>query len=164
MQHGGESPPPFPWEIEMRQKQRRPILVGLLITAAVVGVIAAAMVGIPKYRVYSQRLRGEAALREAVWVRKIEIESAKAKLESATKLREADIIRAEGAAQAEVIRATGAAEANEIIASGLGGPEGYLRYLWIQGLQDDNSEVIYIATEAGLPILEAGRGLSPPVR
>lgn len=146
------------------RRQQRPILIGILVTAAVVGFITAAMIGIPKYRVYSQTLRGEAALREAQWDRKIVIESAKAKLESATKLMAADIIRAEGAAQAEVIRAEGAAQANTIIADGLGGPEGYLRYLWIQGLQDGSSEVIYIATEAGMPILEAGRGLSPPVR
>ncbi len=58
---------------------------------------------------------------------------------------------------AEVERAKGVAEANKIIGSSLKGNESYLRYLWIQGLQDGSSEVIYIATEAGLPILEASR-------
>ena len=37
--------------------------------------------------------------------------------------------------------------------------ESYLRYLWIQGLQDGTSEVIYIPTEANLPILEAARAI-----
>ncbi|UCF13227.1 MAG: hypothetical protein JSW06_02940 [Thermoplasmatales archaeon] len=37
--------------------------------------------------------------------------------------------------------------------------EAYLRYLWIQGLHDGSSEVIYIPTEANLPILESVRKL-----
>lgn len=62
-------------------------------------------------------------------------------------------------ADAEIIRATGASESNRIIAEGLGGPEGYLRYLWIQSLENNKANVIYVPTEAGLPILEAGRAL-----
>lgn len=104
------------------------------------------MYGYPHYRVYEKRLAGEAVLREAEFSRQVEIESAKAALESAKLYAESEIIRAEGVAKA-----------NEIVAEGLGGPEGYLRYLWIQGLQDGSSEVIYIPTEAGLPILEAGK-------
>lgn len=34
--------------------------------------------------------------------------------------------------------------------------EGYLRYLWIDKLGAGN-QVIYVPTEAGLPILEAGK-------
>ena len=49
------------------------------------------------------------------------------------------------------------AEANKIIGASLKSNEAYLRYLWIQGLQDGSSEVIYIPTEANLPILEAVR-------
>ena len=44
-----------------------------------------------------------------------------------------------------------------IVAEGLGGPEGYLRYLWINKLGENDQDVIYIPTEAGIPILEAGR-------
>ena len=62
-------------------------------------------------------------------------------------------------AQAEVERAKGVAEANEIIGESLKENEAYLRYLWIIGLQDGSSEVIYIPTEANLPILEATRGI-----
>ena len=39
----------------------------------------------------------------------------------------------------------------------LGGPEGYLRYLQIQKLQDTNAQLIYVPTEAGLPMTEAAR-------
>ncbi len=38
-------------------------------------------------------------------------------------------------ADAEVIRAEGVAKANKIIGDSLKDNEGYLRYLWIQGLQ-----------------------------
>jgi len=49
---------------------------------------------------------------------------------------------------------------DEIIQASLGGPEGYLRYLYIQSLREVESaggRVIYVPTEAGLPILEAGK-------
>lgn len=95
-------------------------------------------------------LRGKAALREAEWSRRIAIEEASAKMESASLL-----------AAAEIERAKGVAEANRIIGDSLRENEAYLRYLWIQGLQDGNGEVIYVPTEANLPILEAGRLLVP---
>jgi predicted Holliday junction resolvase-like endonuclease len=107
-------------------------------------IIGGFLWGWPKYRIYQQTLRGEATLREAEWDKKVRIEEARAKKEAAILEKEAEVIRAEGVRKA-----------NEIIAGGLGGHEGYLRYLWIQGLQDGSSEVIYIPTEAGLPILEA---------
>lgn len=100
--------------------------------------------GIPKYRIYRQDLRGQAELREAEWTKRISIEEAKALKESAS-------LKAE----AEIERAKGVAEANRIIGDSLKGNESYLRYLWIQGLQDASGERIYIPTEAGLPILEA---------
>ena len=35
----------------------------------------------------------------------------------------------------------------------------YIQYLWVrqQNLSSDNSKIIYIPTETGLPVLEAGR-------
>ena len=35
--------------------------------------------------------------------------------------------------------------------------ENYIRWRYIEGLHDGSSEVIYIPTEAGIPIMEAGR-------
>jgi hypothetical protein len=59
-------------------------------------------------------------------------------------------------ARAEVARARGVAESNEIIAGSI--DEQYLRYLFITGISDKNNEqIIYVPTEANLPILEAGQ-------
>ncbi len=115
------------------------------------------MAGCPKYNVWQQGLKGRAELKRAEQNRLIKIEEAKAKLESADKLGKTDEKRAEYFAKAEIIRARGVAKANEIIGESLRENEAYLRYLWIQGLQDGSSEVIYIPTEANLPILEAAR-------
>jgi hypothetical protein len=49
------------------------------------------------------------------------------------------------------------AEANRIIGESLKGNESYLRYLWIQNLESGSNSVVYVPTEAGLPILEAGK-------
>ena len=119
--------------------------------AVLTGVIGGCMVGYPKYKVYNQGKNGEAKLREAESSRQIRILEAKA-------LKESAIFEAE----AEIERAKGVAEANEIIGQSLKDNEAYLRYLWINGLQDGSSEVIYIPTEANLPILEATRNLGAP--
>ena len=102
----------------------------------------------PTYNVWRKELRGKADLKEAEWSRQIAIEEAKARKESAVL-----------DAQAEVERAKGVAEANQIIGDSLKGNEAYLRYLWIRGLHDGSSEVIYVPTEANLPILEATRAI-----
>lgn len=60
-------------------------------------------------------------------------------------------------AQAEVERAKGVAKANKIIGDSLKDNEAYLRYLFVNNLADTKDQVIYIPTEAGLPILEATR-------
>lgn len=118
-------------------------------------VIAAGMNGCPKYRVYTQTMRGTAALREAEWTKKIQIEEARGQEEAAIMKAEARITQARAEGQAELERAKATAEANKIIGDSLKGNDDYLRYLWIMGLQDANGERIYIPTEAGLPILEA---------
>lgn len=89
---------------------------------------------------------GQAELKRAEQNRQIAIEEAKAKKESAQAL-----------ADAEIIRAQGVAKANKIIGDSLKDNEAYLRYLWIDSLNSNNQNVIYVPTEAGLPILEAGK-------
>jgi regulator of protease activity HflC (stomatin/prohibitin superfamily) len=98
------------------------------------------------YSVWSQAKAGEAALKEAEWTRQITVTEAQAKLDSASLL-----------AKSEVERAKGVAEANKIIGDSLKGNESYLRYLWIDSLQHTQDKVIYVPTEAGLPLLEAGK-------
>lgn len=112
--------------------------------------------GCPQYKVYEQGLEGEAELRRAEMNKRVQIEDAKAKLEAAKLLN-----------QAEIERAKGVAEANQIIGDSLKGNDEYLKYLWINGIATADAEgsspptLIYVPTEAGLPILEAGRKGGP---
>jgi predicted aminopeptidase len=109
---------------------------------ALLSMIAMGMYGCPKYNVWQQTLAGEAELKRAEQNRKITIQEAEAKKESAKAL-----------ADAEVIRATGVAQANRILGESLKGNEVYLHYLWLEHLEKAN--VVYIPTEAGMPIMEA---------
>ncbi len=122
-------------------------------TGAVIGIvvlvmltIGTGMVGCPVYEVWHAQKAGEAELAQADQNRQIAVAQARAKAESAH--FEAD---------AEITRATGVARANEIIGKSLQGNEAYLRYLWINGLEQNKNAVIYVPTEANLPILEASR-------
>jgi len=122
-------------------------ILGIIIVIIFIGgLIWLGMWGIPQYELYSRSLDGKANLMKEEFERQIMVEDAKAKMESSKLL-----------AKAEVERAKGVAEANKIIGDSLKGNDAYLRYLWIQGLQDGSSEVIYVPTEANLPILEATR-------
>jgi len=103
--------------------------------------------GLPVYRVWQQGMEGKAELMRAQQNKQIRIAEAEAVKESADAL-----------AEAEIRRARGVAEANRIIGDSLKGNEAYLRYLFVQSLADNNNgNIIYIPTEAGLPILEAGK-------
>ena len=99
--------------------------------------------------------RGKSTLIEAESSKKAMIEQAKAENESATLQAEARIKIAKAEAQAEIERAYGVAKANEIIGQSLRGNAEYLTYLKIQSLGNSAGERIYVATEAGIPILEA---------
>jgi regulator of protease activity HflC (stomatin/prohibitin superfamily) len=108
-------------------------------------LIIGGLAGGPVYRVWSQEMAGKAEFAKAEQNRRIKIEEAKANLE-AEKLN----------AQAEVERAKGAAEAIGIENGKL--TETYIRYLWVRQQSTLNDKtVIYIPTEAGVPILEAGK-------
>lgn len=100
----------------------------------------------PHINIWQQSMQGQAELAHAEYNRQIAICEAQAKKESAKSLAEAEVIRAEGVAKA-----------NKIIGDSLEGNEGYLRYLWIQGLQTNQMQVVYVPTEANLPILESQR-------
>ncbi len=100
----------------------------------------------PHIHIWKESMKGQAELAHAEYSRQIATCEAQAKKESSKAL-----------ADAEVIRAEGVAKANKIIGDSLTGNEGYLRYLWIQGLQTNNMQVVYVPTEANLPILESHR-------
>lgn len=121
-----------------------------LILLIIMGVlsIGGGMYGCPIYDVYSNEMAGKAALAKAMQNREIAVREAQAKMDAAKLL-----------AGAEVERAKGVAQANKIIGDSLHENEAYLRWLWIEGMKENgaHSQVIYIPTEAGLPLLEAGK-------
>lgn len=126
------------------ENQQRPLFgTVFIITAFLLSLIVIAMWGCPIYRVYSQRKEGEAILAHAQSSREVAVTEAKAKMESASLL-----------AQADTIRAHGIERSNQIIAGSL--TEAYLHWFWIDNI-DKNPNVIYVPTEANLPILEASR-------
>ncbi len=148
---------------EMSDEKESPYTPLIVNTAATIGVIlcflliVAVFFGIgafwSKFNVWSSGLAGEAKLKEAEWSRQITVREAQAKYDSAHLL-----------ANAEIERAKGVAKANQIIGDSLKGNEAYLRYLWIDHLQSEHNKVIYVPTEANLPVLEATRNMPSAVR
>lgn len=108
-----------------------------------IGLIVAAFItvaGIRIFNVWCQEMRGKAALAEASQSRKIQVEQAKAELESA-KLR------------AKAIKIVGEMAKKY--------PEyRYQEYIgaFAEALKDGHiQQIIYVPTEAGIPLLEASR-------
>lgn len=123
------------------------LLVSLVIgTVVLIVLVGIALWGYPKYKVYAQEMSGRAVLVEAESSRQVAVLEANAKRDAAKAL-----------AQAEIERARGVAEANRIIGASLDDNEEYLRYLFVNGLEQTRNQVIYVPTEANLPILEANR-------
>ncbi len=118
-----------------------------IIVAIVIGFIILPMWGCPRYRVYTATKDGEAILAEANSSKAVAVAEAQAKLESASLL-----------AQADTIRANGIAKSNKIIGQSL--TTAYLHWFWIDNI-DKSSNVIYVPTEANLPIMEATRLMHP---
>lgn len=118
----------------------------IFVIALIWGICALSQV----YSVWSSGQDGKAQLAQADYNRQIAVREAEAKMAAADDL-----------AQAEIIRAQGLAKANQILGASLAGPEGeaYLRYLWIQNMGETKNQIIYVPTEANLPITEAGRAL-----
>lgn len=127
------------------------ILYSLFGTLVVLGALGGWMVIMPQYGVWEQGLEGQAELAKADYSKKVAVQEAQAKLDSATLL-----------AGAEIERAKGVAKANEIIGSSLKGNDEYLRYLWIIDVagKDTQKTVVYVPTEANIPILEATRHIN----
>jgi len=129
------------------------VTIGTVVAAVV--VVAIGLIGLPTYNVYAKQMQGKAAYEQAVQDRRIRVLEAQAALDSA-----------QLTAQAEVARARGTNEANRIMAESLGGPDNYLRWSYIHMLEETagkpGREVIYIPTEAAMPILEASRSRPAP--
>lgn len=109
-----------------------------------VAVFAGFLVGGPIYGVWQQGLNGKAELQKAEYTRQVAVLEAQAKMDSASRLAEAEIARAKGVAQA-----------NKIIGDSLKDNPRYLQYLYITGLQEGSEKgnrTIYVPTEGGMPV------------
>jgi hypothetical protein len=135
----------------MSYRDSSPVLTVLAWVFAVLAAISI-LIGVvfvyKKEQVWMASQGGKAFLAEAEFSRQARVDEARAKKAAA---------ELEG--QAELTRAEFSAKANAALSDGLGGPEAYLRYLYIRMLEEQGNAgaVIYIPTEAGMPILEANR-------
>lgn len=116
-----------------------------LIALASIASCSILLAGCPIYQVFYAGMHGRAELNRATYNRQVVVQEAEAKEQAAIHLYSADTIRAHGVARA-----------NQIIGQSLNNNEAYLRWLWVDALEHQQN-VIYVATEAGLPITEAGR-------
>lgn len=128
------------------KKKMQTIRIYLYAFLPIIFIVIAILFGWPQYKVWQQNKEGEAELARAEQNRQIAIQEARAKKEAAKEL-----------AAAEITRAEGIAKANEIIGNSLTNNEAYIHYLWIEALRESKSDVIYIPTEAGIPITESQR-------
>ena len=125
----------------MTDKEVGYLAIGVTIFLIVFSVgIGAYMYGMPKYKVYKQGLVGKARLAEAEQTRKILIEQAKAEKDSAKLRAEAVEIMGEAAKKYPEYRY------QEFIGA------------FAEALQNGEiDQIIYVPTEANIPITEAGR-------
>lgn len=132
----------------MDNKAQGEVFWSLFLAVFALGLIVLFLLVAPIYNVWASEQYGRAELAKAEFSKQVAVQEAKAKFESSTLL-----------ANAEIERAKGVAQANKIIGDSLKGNEDYLRYLYINGITENpsNREIIYIPTEAGIPILEAGK-------
>lgn len=145
----------------MNKKGQDEMISGVIITLVVIGIILIIVFCMwiyPAMKPWWAEQDGKAELAQAEQNRQIKIIEAEAANTAATSQAETKIKIAQAEAQAEVERAKGVAQANQIIGDSLKGNEDYLRYLYVTGItQNTAKEVVYIPTEATLPILEAGK-------
>lgn len=117
------------------------------------GLIMLCMWGCPRYKVYAARKDGEAQLAHAQSSKEVAVAEARAKMEAAAML-----------AQADTIRAHGIASSNQIIGKSLVDNPSYLQWLFIDQLKDTKDQIIYIpAGQMGMPIMEANRLAPKPI-
>lgn len=113
-------------------------IVGVIVV--IVMIVAAWMFFYPNYRVWSQEMRGKAALAEASQSKMIQIEQARAELESSQLRAEAIVIMGQAAKDYPEYR-----QQEFVGAFGEALREGSI------------NQIIYVPTEGNIPILEAGK-------
>lgn len=120
------------------------VYLGIFFVALIIGWATA--IG-PRWRVWAQGKQGEADLQQAHKEQQIQVSRAQGRVDAANLNKQAAIIEAE-AVSAQI----------QSIGSQLTEHDLYLKWQWIKMMEEKpEGSVIYVPTEAGLPILEAGK-------
>lgn len=99
------------------------------------GISAAVAFGYPQYQVWEQSKAGEAALAKATQDRQIKVQEAEAEQEAASKQ----------------------AEANRILGESIRQYPESMEQKWVEAIEKTSNQVIYLPTEASVPITESAR-------
>lgn len=107
-----------------------------LVTFGIFVAMAAGIVfGYPVYKVWEQSKAGEAALAKATQDRQIKVQEAEAEQEAASKQ----------------------AEANRILGESIRQYPEAMEQKWVEAIEKTSNQVIYLPTEASVPITESAR-------
>jgi hypothetical protein len=101
--------------------------------------------GYPHWRVWASHQAGLADLQWAKNEQQIQVAEAQGRLDAAQLNKQAAVVEAEAVALQI-----------HCIGDQLTKHDLYLKWQWIKMMEDRDGETIYVPTEAGLPILEAG--------
>lgn len=119
------------------------IFLGLVIFS---GICLWILFGYPVWNVWASKKSGEADLTQAHKEQQIQVAKAQGRLDAANLNKQAAIVEAEAVS-----------EQIQRIGKELSSHDLYLKWQWIKMMEEKpNNSVIYVPTEAGLPILEAG--------
>ena len=107
-----------------------------LVTFGIFVAMAAGIVfGYPVYKVWEQSKAGEATLAKATQDRQIKVQEAEAEMEAASKQ----------------------AEANHILGESIRQYPESMEQKWVEAIEKTSNQVIYLPTEASVPITESAR-------
>jgi regulator of protease activity HflC (stomatin/prohibitin superfamily) len=122
------------------------MVITILPVIVVLALILWSLFGYPIWRVWASQKQGEADLQQAHKEQQIQVSKAQGRLDAAELNKKAAIVEAE-AVSAQI----------EKIGKQLTEHDLYLKWQWIKMMEErPESSVIYVPTEANLPILEAG--------
>jgi ABC-type anion transport system duplicated permease subunit len=138
-------------KLQKRANQNRLFVkLSLVAVLVILLLVLASLWGCPQYRVWSAYMDGEAQLARAENEKLVAVTEAQANVEAERLNAEAEVARAEGAARAIEI------EAGKI-------SDSYIKYLWVRKLSLADSNIIYLPTEGGLPVLTQPAQNNEPV-
>lgn len=115
--------------------QKNDPLVGAVSMVVCFAIAAGIAFGYPNYLVWEQGKQGEAALAKATQDRQIKVQEAEAEMEAASKQ----------------------AEANKVLGESVREYPEAMEQKWVEAIAHTQNQVIYLPTEASVPITESGR-------